>query len=61
MALNKIDNIEFDVIEPKDHPDYTNAYIVSADYNGVEMDEDNINKLNENSDFVHEQLIEHLN
>lgn len=61
MDLKKIDNIEFEDIDHNDAPDYCNAYIVSADYNGVEMNENEINKLNENSEFIHEQLIEYLN
>lgn len=57
---SKIDNIVFDGIDKNDHPDYCDAYIVSADYNGVEMNDDEIEELNNNSEFVHEQLLKQL-
>jgi hypothetical protein len=37
MDYNKIDNIEIDGIDTADYPDFADAYILSADYNGVEM------------------------
>ena len=58
IDYTKIDNIEFDGIEPKDRPDYANAYIVSADYDGVQMTDEQIEALD--SGFVHESLIDHL-
>ena len=57
---SKIDNIVFDGINHKDAPDYCDAYIVSADYNGVPMDDEDLDELNENSEFIHEKLIKHL-
>ena len=38
MDYKKIDNIEIDGIDTKDYPDFSNAYIVSADYDGVAND-----------------------
>ena len=61
IDTSKVDNIVFDGIDKKDHPDYCDAYIVSADYRGIEMDEEELNELNENSDFVHEALTKYLN
>ncbi len=61
MDLTKVSNIEFDGIDHKDYPDYADAYIVSADYDGVEMTSDQIDELNENSEFVYDKLMEHLN
>ena len=60
MNLSKIDNIQFEDIDHSDYPDFCDAFIASADINGVEMTEDELNELNENRDFVHEKLIEHL-
>ncbi len=60
MDLTKITNIVFEDIDPTDHPDYCDAHIVSADLNGVEMTGDEIDELNEHSDFVYEKLMEHL-
>lgn len=60
MDLSKIDNITFSY-DPKDHPDYADAFIVTADYNGIPMDENKLDTLNEDhSEFVHEKLIELL-
>jgi len=58
VNLDNIDNIVFDGINHKDAPDYCDTYIVSADYNGVPMTENEIAELP--SEFIHEQLIEHL-
>lgn len=61
MNLSKIENIELDGINPKDAPDYADAYIISADYKGREMTEKELDSLNENySDFVHEQVLNNL-
>lgn len=58
MDYSKIDNIEFDGIDHKDAPDYANAYIVSADYDGKPMTEEEIEELP--SDFVYDALMSYL-
>jgi hypothetical protein len=60
LDFTKIDNIEFDGVNHSDAPDYADAYISSADYNGVEMTEQQLDELNENSDFVYEKLMDSL-
>ena len=60
INLSKIDNIEFDQIDFKDSPDFSDAYILSADMNGIPMSETELDALNENRDFVHEKLMNHL-
>ena len=35
MNYDLIDNIEVDGIDTNDYPDFTDAFIVSADYDGV--------------------------
>ena len=57
---NKIDNIKFEGIDHKDRPDYCDAYILSADCNGREMTEQELDELNNNRDFVYEKLIDYL-
>ena len=59
LDITKIDNIEFDGIDHKDYPEYSDAYIVYADYDGKPMTEEQIESLS--SDFVYEKLIEYLN
>jgi len=61
LDLKKIDNIDFDGIDHKDYPDYSDAYIVSADYDGKPMTEEQLLELNNERDFVYESLIDYLN
>ena len=63
MALDysKITNIEFDGIDHSDYPDYCDAYIVSADYDGQPMTEEQLEELCEDGDFVYESLMNYLN
>ena len=60
MDCTKIDNVEIQGIDPKDHPEYCDAFISSADYYGVEMTEEQLDEINDNSDFVHAQVEKHL-
>ena len=54
-----IDNIDFDFDED-DFPDYADAFIISADYNGREMTDSELDILNEDRDYVDQQLRELL-
>ena len=54
MIFKLITNIEFGGIDWEDHPDYSDIYIVSADYDGVIMDEDQLDELNNDSQLVYE-------
>jgi hypothetical protein len=56
MNYAKITNIEFDDVNRNDHPDYCDAYILSADYNGREMTEDELEEINQDRTFVLEKL-----
>ena len=60
MNLTKINNIEFDGIDHKDRPDYCDAYILSADYDGREMTEQELEELNDDRDFFYEKLLDYL-
>jgi hypothetical protein len=60
MDLSKIDNIEFGEVTENDSPDFADTYISNANYNGEEMTESQLDEINENTEFVHEKLIEHL-
>ena len=61
MDYSKIDNIVFDGIDHNDRPDYCDAYILSADYDGEEMTEEQLDELNEDRNFVYEKLHDYLN
>tara|TARA_R110001606_G_scaffold132526_3_gene268496 strand:+ start:241 stop:426 length:186 start_codon:yes stop_codon:yes gene_type:complete len=60
MDYKKIDNIEVDGIDTADYPDFCDAHILSADYDGVPMTEKQLDKLNEDGDYVYEQVMEYL-
>jgi hypothetical protein len=60
LNYDLIDNIEFEGIDHNDYPDYCDAYIISADYGGREMTEDEIEELNDDSGFVYDKLMNFL-
>lgn len=60
MDYSKISNITFDDIDTKDYPDFCDAFIASADYDGQEMTDEQLEEINEDSSFVHEKLFDHL-
>ena len=58
IDLSLVDNVLVDGIDWNDYPDFCDAFISSADYNGNEMSEELIDKLNdEYPDFVYEQVV----
>jgi hypothetical protein len=60
MNYDLIDNIEIDGIDTNDYPDFTDAFISSADYNGVEMTDEQLEALNEDYGFVHDCVYNQL-
>ena len=57
MDYKKIDNIEIDGIDTKDYPDFCDAYISSADYDGKPMTDKQLDEINEDGDFQHECIM----
>lgn len=49
--VNKFDNFEVDRIDFNDYPDFVDAYITEAEYDGHELTEDELDELNENEDI----------
>lgn len=60
MDKKLIRNVIFEGIDFTDYPDYCDAYIVSAEYDGKPMTEEQIDELNVDTDFLYERLIEYL-
>jgi hypothetical protein len=58
LNYSLISNIEFKGINHRDYPDYCDAYIVSAEYDGEEMTQEQIEMLD--ADFVYEKLMEQI-
>ena len=60
MDYKLIDNIEIDGIDTKDYPDFCDAYIVSADYDGVPMTDEQLDEINDDGDFQYECIMKDL-
>jgi len=60
MNYDLIDNIEVDGIDTNDYPDFCDAFISYADYNGVEMTDEQLEALNEDYSFVHDCVYNQL-
>jgi hypothetical protein len=60
MDYKKIDNIEIDGIDTKDYPDFCDAYISSADYDGKPMTDEQLDELNEDGDYVYGRIMDYL-
>lgn len=60
LELRKIENIVIDGIDHKDYPDYCDAFIESADYEGRELTDEELDELNENQMFVHAAVFDQL-
>lgn len=56
MNYDKLTDIRFEDVDHDDYPDYCDAYVSSAKYEGVELTEDELDALND-SDFVSEYLL----
>lgn len=55
-----IDNIEVDGIDTKDYPDFSDAYIVSADYKGKPMTDEQLDEINDDGDFQYQCIMNDL-
>ena len=53
LDYSKIDNVEVDGVDYFDYPDFCDAYIASADYDGRKMTDEELDLLNDDSDFVY--------
>lgn len=55
-----IDSIEFDDIDHSDYPDFCDAFISYAEIGGKPMTGIELDKLNDDRDFVYEKLMEYI-
>lgn len=58
--IGDITNVDFEGIDYSDYPDFCDAYIVSAELDGVPMTEEQLEALNE-SDLRYELLMDYIN
>ena len=60
MELDKITNVELGGIDTNDYPDFCNAFIESAEIDGVELTDSELDELNCNRDFVYDCVLKEL-
>ena len=61
IDFSLINNVVVNGIDYKDYPDFCDAYISEADYDGNPMSDEMLDDLNTDyRDFVHEQVYSHL-
>ncbi len=56
--IKKFENVEFDGVDPKDAPDYSDAFIVSADYDGIALTEEELDEID--ASLMYELLMIHF-
>ena len=56
MDTKKITNISIGGIDMTDYPDFCDAFIESADYDGKPMTEKQLDELNNNTDYVYDSV-----
>jgi len=61
INLSQIENMEFEGVDFSDYPDFVDAYLVSADIDGRELTEEEIDFLNdEHYEFVNESVFDSI-
>jgi hypothetical protein len=60
LDLNKVNDVEVDGIDTRDYPDFVDAFIGYATYDGIEMTYEQLEALNEDRDFVYSEVENHL-
>jgi hypothetical protein len=55
-----ITNVEVDGIDTTDYPDFCDAFISYAEYNGEPMTEDQLDELNDDGEFIQEAVMDYL-
>jgi hypothetical protein len=55
LDFSKITNIQVADVDSRDYPDFCDAYIEACDYNGEPANDEMLEVINEDGDFVHEQ------
>lgn len=61
LNLSQIENMEFEGVDFSDYPDFVDAYLVSADIDGRELTEEEVDYLNdEHYEFVNESVFDSI-
>ena len=60
LDYSKISNVMVEGIDTEDHPDFCDAYIASADYDGNPMTMEQLETLSNDSEFVNQSVFAQL-
>lgn len=60
IDYSKISNVYVEGIDFSDSPDFCDAFIASADYDGEEMSYEMLEELNQDGQFVYEAVINQI-
>ncbi len=60
LDYSKIRGVRVAGINTRDYPDFVDAFIEEAEYDGREMTEDELDVLNEDSEFIYDAVMQHL-
>ena len=60
IDYKKVEVIEIDGIEHGDYPDYVDAYITEAKYDGKPMTDEMIDEINDNDQFRYEAVWDYI-
>lgn len=60
MDYKLITDIEVEGIDSRDYPDFVDAYISYAYYNREEMTDEQLEELNQDGEFVYEEVMKKL-
>jgi hypothetical protein len=60
INLNLVDNVELDGIDTSDYPEFCDAFITYAELDGIEMTDEQLDELNDESEFVLGCVYNHL-
>jgi len=61
LDFSQLTDVDFNDVDHNDAPDYVDAYVSRALYKGFPATQDEIDVINENSEFVHDSLFNQLN
>jgi len=60
MNLDQITNVQVAGIDMRDYPDLVDSFITTATYCGKPMTDEQLDELNDDSDYVHKCVMDHL-
>lgn len=60
LDYSKITSVSCANIKSSDYPDFCDAYIDAAEYDGREMTEEELDLINEDREFVYESVIKQV-